>query len=174
MMVWKSTLVAILILQLITWGGGQDIDPDALLKLSFPPAKPTLSNLYAVCLHGNGRARYPASCFPSSSYAYAHRAGNAVNRLEAWFGQCCYGGVATGKGQILCCAEQAWKTSLSQFCIDEFSIMTVAHECCDVKGEDRWNCFNKQAANPSYQPLPDFNAPMIPPDRIFNWDPNTC
>lgn len=89
---------------------GQDIDPEALVDSSFPPAKPSLANLNAICLYGIGRARYPASYFPSSGYAYARRAGNAVNRLEAWFSQCCHGGVAWGKGQILSCAKQAVST----------------------------------------------------------------
>ncbi len=90
--------------------GGQITDPNVLMESSFPPARPSVNNLNAVCLYGNGRPRYPAFCFPSSSYAYAHRAGNAVNRLESWLGQCCFGGLALGNGQILCCAKQAVST----------------------------------------------------------------
>ncbi|KAI7798984.1 putative extracellular matrix protein 1-like [Triplophysa rosa] len=173
-MVWTSTLFTILILQFISLGGGQNIDPDVQLESSFPPAKPSLTNLNAICLHGSGRARYPASSFPPSGYAYARRAGNAVNRLEAWFSQCCNGDVARGNEQILCCAKQAWEAALSQFCTEEFSTMTLAHECCEQKGEDRWKCFTKQAPNPSYQSLPGYLAPVVPQDRIFTWDPNTC
>ncbi|KAF4100622.1 hypothetical protein G5714_018818 [Onychostoma macrolepis] len=144
------------------------------MESSFPPARPSANNLNAVCLYGNGRPRYPAFCFPSSSYAYAHRAGNAVNRLESWLNQCCYGGLALGNGQILCCAKQAWETALSYFCTEEYSTMTLVNECCEKNGEERWNCFERQAPNPSYQPLCGYTAPLITPDTIFTWDPNTC
>ncbi|KAA0710193.1 hypothetical protein E1301_Tti016730 [Triplophysa tibetana] len=173
-MVWTSTILSILILQFISLGGGQNTDPDVLLKSSFPPAQPSLMNLNAICLHGSGRARYPASIFPPSGYAYARRAGNAVNRLEAWFSQCCNEDVARGNGEILCCAKQAWEAALSQFCTEEFSTMTMPHECCERRGEDRWNCFTTQAPNPYYKSLPGNLAPVVPADRIFTWDPNTC
>lgn len=174
-----------------------------LLKSNFPPARPSDNNLKAICLYGNGRPRYPAARFPSSSYAYARRAGKAVNRLEAWFSQCCYGGFTYGNRQILCCAEQAvstqnekhmsfyfsnseqknnclfplflqWKAALSRFCIEEYSTMTLVHECCEKKGEERWNCIKSRAPNPFYQPLSGYRAPIIPPDRILTWNPNTC
>lgn len=154
--------------------GGQITDPNLMMESSFPPARPSVNNLNAVCLYGNGRPRYPAFCFPSSSYAYAHRAGNAVNRLESWLGQCCFGGLALGNGQILCCAKQAWQTALSYFCIEEYSTMTLVHECCEKNGEEKWNCFERRAPNPSYQPLCGYTAPLITPDTIFTWDPNTC
>ncbi|XP_051526387.1 extracellular matrix protein 1-like [Myxocyprinus asiaticus] len=170
---WKSTLVTIFIIQLTSLGGGQNTHPDVLLGSDFPPARPSLNNLNAICLHGNGRSRYPASYFPPSGYAYARRAGKAINRVEAWFSDCCFGGVAQGNEQILCCANKAWETALSHFCIEEFSTMTLPHKCCEKKGEDRWNCFERLASNPSYQPLPGYIAPVIPPDRIFTWDPNT-
>ncbi|KAK9957852.1 hypothetical protein ABG768_012056 [Culter alburnus] len=173
-MVWKITLVTTLILHLISLGGGQNIDPGVLLKSNFPPARPSDNNLKAICLYGNGRPRYPAAHFPSSSYAYARRAGKAVNRLEQWFSQCCYGGLAYGNRQILCCAEQAWETTLSRFCIEEYSTMTLVHECCEKKGVERWKCFESRAPNPFYRPLSGYRAPIIPPGRIFTWDPNTC
>ncbi|XP_026087276.1 extracellular matrix protein 1-like [Carassius auratus] len=170
-MIWKSTLLTTLILHLISFEGGQSIDPDVMLKSCFPPARPSSTNINAICLYGNGRPRYPASYFPPSSHAYARRAVKAVNRLESWFEQCCYGGLSHGNGQILCCAEQAWKNSLSHFCIEEYSIKTMVHECCEKKGDERLSCFDRQAPNPSYQPMCGYNAP---PDRIFSWDPNTC
>lgn len=179
-----------------------------MLGLSFPPARPSVNNLKAACLYGSGRPRYPASFFPSSSYAYARRAGKAVNRLESWLGQCCYGRLARGAAQILCCAEQAvstqhkkhvlskshfttalitrissemyfylcrqWETALAHFCIEEYSTKTLAHECCEKKGKERWNCFERQAPNPSYKPLSGYIAPIIKPDRIFTWKPNAC
>ncbi|KTG37074.1 hypothetical protein cypCar_00007869 [Cyprinus carpio] len=170
-MIRKSTLLTTLILHLISLEGGQSIDPDVMLKSCFPPARPSVTNINAICLYGNGRPRYPASYFPSSGHAYARRAVNAVNRLESWFDQCCYGGLSLGNGQILCCAEQAWKNTLSYFCVEEYSTKTLVHECCEKKGEERWNCFESQAPNPSYQPMCGYTAP---PDRIFTWDPNTC
>ncbi|XP_059411223.1 extracellular matrix protein 1-like [Carassius carassius] len=144
------------------------------MESSFPPARPSVNNINSACLYGNGRPRYPAFCFPPSGYAYAQRAGKAINRIESWLGQCCYGGLTTGNGQTLCCAKQAWETALSYFCIEEYSTMTLVHECCEKKGEERWNCFERRAPNPSYQPLCGYIAPMIPPDMNFNWDPKTC
>ncbi|XDV34160.1 hypothetical protein PO909_004357 [Leuciscus waleckii] len=173
-MFWKNTLVTTLILHLISLGVGQIFYPEVQLESNFPPARPTVYNLEAICLYGNGRPRYTDSSFPSSGYAYARRAGKAVNRLEAWFSRCCYGGLAQGNEQILCCAKQAWRTALSHFCIEEYSTMTLVHECCEKKREQRWNCFKKNAANPYYQPLSGYTAPVISPDRIFTWDPNTC
>ncbi|XP_043074199.1 extracellular matrix protein 1 [Puntigrus tetrazona] len=172
-MVWKSALAA-LILHLISLSGGQIIDPNLLIETSFPPARPSYNNLNAACLYGNGRPRHPAFCFPMNSYAYTQRAGKAVNRIESWLGQCCYAGLAFGARQILCCAKQAWKTALSYFCIEEYSTMTLVHECCEKKGEERWKCFEKRAPNPSYQPVCGYIAPPIPPDDIFTWDPKTC
>ncbi|RXN05426.1 extracellular matrix 1-like protein [Labeo rohita] len=164
--------------RIFTWdpntSDGRNIDPPVQLEPYFPPAKPSLENLNAVCVHGNGRPRYPASCLPSSGYGYIRRAGIAVNRVEAWFSQCCQRGVAQGDQQVLCCAKQAWETALSHFCIEEHGTMTLVHECCEKKGEERWNCFEKQAPNPSYQPLSGYTAPVITPDRIFTWDPNNC
>ncbi|XP_039534474.1 extracellular matrix protein 1 [Pimephales promelas] len=174
-MFWKSTLVVTtLILHLISLGVGQKLYPEVLLESNFPPARPSYYNLKAICYYGNGRPRFPDSIFPSSGYAYARRAGNAVNRLETWFSWCCYRGSAYVNEQTLCCAKQAWKTALSQFCIEEYSTMTLVHECCEKKKEERWNCFQKKAANPFYRPLSRYRAPMISPKGSFRWDPNTC
>lgn len=67
----------------------------------------SLENLNAICVHGNGRPRFPASCISSSHYRYFHRAGTAVNRVEAWFSECCQKGVSYGCQQIVWCAKQA-------------------------------------------------------------------
>ncbi|KAK7139251.1 hypothetical protein R3I93_016398 [Phoxinus phoxinus] len=144
------------------------------LEPYFPPAKPSLENLNAICLHGNGRPRFPASSISSSHYGYFHRAGTAVNRVEVWFSECCQKGVTYGCQQIVCCAKQAWETALSLFCFEEYSAMTSAHECCEKQGEERWNCFERQAPNPTFQPLSGYRAPIVPLDMIFTWDPNTC
>ncbi|XP_051526389.1 extracellular matrix protein 1-like isoform X2 [Myxocyprinus asiaticus] len=169
----KASLITVLTLQL-TLGGGRNIDPQVHIKPYFPPALPTLENLNTLCLQGNGRPRYPASCLPASGYGYVHRAGNAVNKIEAWFSQCCNRGVAQGNKQILCCAKQAWKTGLSHFCFEEYATMDLTHKCCKKKGKGRWNCFEEQAPNPSYLPLPSYTAPLIPLDQIFTWDPKIC
>lgn len=73
----------------------------------FPPACPTAHNLAAICHHGQGRPRYPASFFPGSGASHFRRRGNAINRLESWFSLCCSGQVAQQTNQILCCAQQA-------------------------------------------------------------------
>lgn len=86
---------------------GRNIDPEVQLKPYFPPARPSVENLNALCSNGASRPRYPKSCIPPSAHASVRRAGTAVNRVEAWFSQCCQRGVAQGDQQILCCVKQA-------------------------------------------------------------------
>uniref|UniRef100_A0A3Q3KG02 Extracellular matrix protein 1a n=2 Tax=Monopterus albus TaxID=43700 RepID=A0A3Q3KG02_MONAL len=139
-----------------------------------PPARPTVRNLAAICHCGQGRPRYLASFFPSSGASHFRRRGSAINRLESWYSLCCSGQVAHSSSQILCCARQAWHQALSQFCVDEFSVMTVPYLCCEAKGDARWMCFNSELPNPNYYPVPDYTAPKVPLEPGFTFNPYAC
>ncbi|XP_039976857.1 extracellular matrix protein 1 [Xiphias gladius] len=140
----------------------------------FPPARPTAQNLAAICHQGQGRPRYLASFFPASGASHFRRRGNAINRLESWYSLCCSGQVAQQSHQILCCAQQAWKQALSQFCDEEYATMTVSYECCKHNGDARWTCFDSELPNPNYNPTPGYTAPQIPMEPGFTFSPNSC
>ncbi|XP_035537390.1 extracellular matrix protein 1 [Morone saxatilis] len=140
----------------------------------FPPARPTAQNLAAICYQGQGRPRYPASFFPSSGASHFCRRGKAINRLESWYTVCCSTLAAEQSTQILCCAEQAWKQALSQFCVEEYSTMTVPYECCADRGEAQWMCFDRELPNPDYYPTPGYTAPPAPLEPGFIFSPNAC
>ncbi|XP_049890550.1 extracellular matrix protein 1-like [Epinephelus moara] len=136
----------------------------------FPPACPTAQNLAAICNQGQGRPRYPPSFFPNSRVSHFRRRGNAINRLESWYSQCCSG----QSNQILCCAQQAWKQALSQFCVEEYSTMTLPYVCCADRGDARWRCFDSELPNPNYEATPGYTAPAVPDEPGFIFNPNTC
>ncbi|XP_072226255.1 extracellular matrix protein 1-like [Leuresthes tenuis] len=143
-------------------------------NVPFPPARPTPQNLNAICTHGGGRPRYPDSFFPASSFSHLRRCGKAINRLESWYSLCCSGQIAQQPNQKVCCAQQAWKQALSQFCEQEASIMTLAYECCEYEGEARWTCFNSELPNPNYSPTAGYVAPVMSPVQGFTFDSNAC
>ncbi|XP_047461460.1 extracellular matrix protein 1-like [Mugil cephalus] len=140
----------------------------------FPPACPTAQNLAAICHYGQGRPRYPDSFFPRSGSSHFRRRGNAINRLESWYSVCCSGQVAQQSSLILCCAQQAWKQALSQFCTEEYSTMTLAYECCEDRGDARWVCFDSELPNPDYSPTPGYTAPAVPLEPGFSFNANAC
>ncbi|XP_034456110.1 extracellular matrix protein 1 [Hippoglossus hippoglossus] len=144
------------------------------IDVPFPPARPTAQNLAAICHQGQGRPRYPAGFFPRSGSSHYQRRGNAINRLESWYHLCCSGQVAQQSHQILCCAQQAWKQTLSQFCVEEYSIKTMPYECCKGKGDARWTCFDSKLPNPDYSPTPGYTAPSVPEEPGFTYNINTC
>ncbi|KAM6899918.1 extracellular matrix protein 1 [Xenentodon cancila] len=143
-------------------------------NVPFPPALPTFKNLANICHQGQSRPRYPDSFFPTSGVSHFRRRGAAINRLESWYSLCCSGQVAQQASQILCCAQQAWKQALSHFCVEEFSTMTAVYECCESKGEPRWQCFNSKLPNPNYSPTPGYTAPAMPSEPGFTFEPNAC
>ncbi|CAK6949276.1 extracellular matrix protein 1-like [Scomber scombrus] len=140
----------------------------------FPPALPTAENLAAICHNGNGRPRYPDSFFPGSRFSHWKRRGNAINQMESWYSLCCSGQVAQQSSQILCCAQQAWKQALSQFCVEEFSTMTRAYKCCREKGDAQWTCFDSELPNPNYDPTPGYTAPQLPLELGFTFNADAC
>ncbi|XP_070703181.1 extracellular matrix protein 1 [Pempheris klunzingeri] len=177
-MIWTGGLTGFWIIALLTLHGA-DMGESQRNSLNepdvpFPPACPTAQNLAAVCHHGQGRPRYPASFFPRSGASHFRRRGDAINRLESWYTWCCNVQLAHQSSQILCCAQQAWKQALSQFCVDEYSTMTLPYECCADRGDARWTCFNSELPNPDYNPTPGYTAPPVPEEPGFNFDENAC
>ncbi|XP_041868425.1 extracellular matrix protein 1-like [Melanotaenia boesemani] len=143
-------------------------------NVPFPPACPTSDNLANLCNYSNERPRYQDSFFPASGASHFRRRGHAINRMESWYSSCCGGLVEKQPSEVLCCAKQAWKQALSQFCVEEYSTMTMAYECCQYKGDARWICFDSELPNPDYSPIPGYTAPEMPPELGFTFDPTAC
>ncbi|XP_072303263.1 extracellular matrix protein 1 [Eucyclogobius newberryi] len=139
----------------------------------FPPASPTAENIAALCYNGKSRHRYPAHSIPSSWSSHFRRRATAINRLESWYQFCCSAPV-TQPGIVLCCTQQAWMQSLSQFCVDEFSTMTAAYDCCRLQGPARWTCFSTEPFNPSYSPTLEYSAQFTPHTEGFVFKNDEC
>ncbi|XP_069041055.1 extracellular matrix protein 1 isoform X2 [Lepisosteus oculatus] len=144
-------------------------------QVPFPPAQPLTDNLLNICRYGDQRPRYPPDSLPHTGFSHLRRYGDTINRLESWYQVCCHGDRAVK----LCCAQQAWRESLSQFCEEEFSIKTRHHHCCRQEGGARWDCFARDAPNPTYLPPagPEVThrTPVHDPEIPgFTFDPLAC
>ncbi|XP_051246006.1 extracellular matrix protein 1 [Dicentrarchus labrax] len=177
-MIWIGGLTGFWIIALLTFHSANvgETQRNSLNEpdVPFPPARPAAQNLAAICHQGQGRPRYPASFFPGSGASHFRRRGKAINRLESWYTVCCSELAAEQSTQILCCAQQAWRQALSQFCVEEHSTMTLPYECCADGGEARWMCFNSELPNPDYNPTPGYTAPPVLPEPGFMFSPNAC
>lgn len=140
--------------------------------VQFPLARPTSENIQAICLDGERRPRYPDSYFPASGYGVNKRQADAVNTLEAWFGNCCRDNQTTDV--TLCCATQAWEKSISHFCEVDFSIKAPHFHCCKIRGSERLSCFDNSAKNPNYNPTEGESVQSVPPKAQFSFDPQSC
>ncbi|XP_076844578.1 extracellular matrix protein 1 [Brachyhypopomus gauderio] len=142
-------------------------------SIPFPPARPTHSNRQAICRHSSHRPRYPKDTLPSSGYGYLYRQAHAVNQLESWFSECCSGDTEKEE-MILCCLQQAWKQSLSDFCEAEFMVKTSHYHCCKKKEEaEKWQCFETHAPHHSYQATDHKSWTNIPGSPL-KFNPSTC
>ncbi|XP_034016893.1 extracellular matrix protein 1 [Thalassophryne amazonica] len=167
-------IISLLTLQCSIVGAPQsprhsDSEPD----VPFPPASPTAENLAAICNFGNFRPRYLPNFFPKNGFSHFRRRGNAINHLETWYISCCDGQISDSQ-QVLCCAQQAWKQALFQFCMDEYGTMTAPYWCCEEKADARWECFDREPPNPGYDQTPDYIAPALPPESGFTFNSSTC
>ncbi|XP_052433676.1 extracellular matrix protein 1 isoform X7 [Carassius gibelio] len=128
--------------------GPRSVGPRMGPEVDFPPAFPNTGNLQDICQFSKAPVRYPRDMFPQSGFGREHRQADAINQLQSWYGVCC--GINGTPEEQICCAEQAWKKSLSDYCTEEFSIKTSHYFCCKKRGKARWSCFDKEASDSSY------------------------
>lgn len=55
----------------------------------FPPGRPSLSNLGALCAAGRKKPSYGPWNLPQTSFSHLSRQGEALNQLELQFNRCC-------------------------------------------------------------------------------------
>ncbi|KAM3824915.1 extracellular matrix protein 1 [Vipera latastei] len=120
-----------------------------LYKLEdFPPGRPSLDNLEALCSVGRRKPSYGPWNLPQTSFSHLSRQGEALNQLEVQFTRCC----RLAQEQKLSCASNEWEKSLTRFCKQEFSVKTRPFHCCRVGARKaRLACFASQAPFPAYQ-----------------------
>ncbi|XP_062847538.1 extracellular matrix protein 1 isoform X2 [Trichomycterus rosablanca] len=141
----------------------------------FPLGRPTLNNIFAICHYSGRRSWYPKEKLPDSGFGSIIRQIKANNKLEYWFPVCCGNNSTQDEELTLCCAEQAWKESLADFCWEELSIKTIPFHCCKLDGSEIWKCFEKFAVDHDY--LPTNQSLWTPSPSIienFDFNPSTC
>ncbi|XP_056090896.1 extracellular matrix protein 1 [Rhinichthys klamathensis goyatoka] len=144
---------------------GPDVD--------FPPSFPNAGNLKDICQFSKAPVRYQKDMLPSTGFGYAVRQAEAVNQLQSWYSVCC--GINGSQEVKTCCAEQAWKKSLSAYCTQEFSIKTSHYFCCKKNGKARWSCFDKEASDSSYHVSSEVSNVKTPQKiRGFKFNSRTC
>ncbi|XP_061103198.1 extracellular matrix protein 1 [Conger conger] len=113
--------------------------------ISFPPGRPTPSNIGRICRLRKLRPRYNLKCLPSNSYGWLERQSKAINRMEKAIKQCC-------KGQNeVACANGKWKVVMDRYCAEEHSVKDSPFPCCDLpQGPDRYSCLSSHAPHPRY------------------------
>ncbi|CAM4698126.1 unnamed protein product [Leuciscus chuanchicus] len=142
-------------------------------KVDFPPSFPSAGNLKDICQFSKAPVRYQMDTFPSSGFGYAFRQAEAVNKLQSWYSVCC--DINGSQEEKICCAEQAWKKSLSAYCNQEFSIKTNHYFCCKKKGTARWSCFDKEAPDSSYHVSSEVSNVKTPQKiRGFKFNSTAC
>ncbi|XP_073703378.1 extracellular matrix protein 1 [Garra rufa] len=151
----------------------RSMGPRMAPEVHFPPAFPTISNLRDICRFHKAPVRYPKDTFPQTGYGSEHRQADAVNQLQSWYGVCC--AINGTEEEQVCCAEQAWKKSLSAFCAVEFSIKTSHYYCCKTSGKARWSCFDKEGSHSSYE-VSDEVSNCDTPQKIrgFKYNASAC
>nr|XP_055066442.1 extracellular matrix protein 1-like isoform X2 [Misgurnus anguillicaudatus] len=141
--------------------------------IHFPPAFPSISNLEDICQFSKASVRYPKHMFRPGVFQSEQRQADAVNRLQGWYGVCC--GIGGSKAEKICCAEQAWRKTLSDFCFEEVTIKNVPDVCCQKKGKAKWKCFDKEASATSYDiPILDSNVDIPRKLQGFKYNPKYC
>ncbi|KAK7157350.1 hypothetical protein R3I93_008740 [Phoxinus phoxinus] len=142
-------------------------------EVYFPPSFPNAGNLKDICQFSKAPVRYPKDMLPSSGFGIEVRQAEAVNQLQSWYSVCC--GINGSQEEKICCAEQAWKKSLSAYCTQEFSIKTSHYFCCKKKGKARWSCFDKEASDSSYDvSSEDSNVKSPQKIRGFKFNSRAC
>lgn len=75
----------------------------------FPPGRPSLSNLQALCAVGRKKHSYGPWNLPQTSFSHLSRQGEALNQLELQFTRCCQ----LAEDQKLPCASNEVSDPLS-------------------------------------------------------------
>ncbi|KAF4103500.1 extracellular matrix protein 1 [Onychostoma macrolepis] len=153
--------------------GPRSMGPKMVPEVDFPPAFPNTRNLQDICRFSKALVRYPKDMFPQNGFGREHRQADSINQLQSWYSVCC--GVNGTPEEKICCAEQAWKKSLSAYCTEEFSIKTSHYFCCKKNGKTRWSCFDKEASDSSYHVSSEVSIGNTPRKiRDFKYNSGAC
>ncbi|XP_042596467.1 extracellular matrix protein 1-like isoform X2 [Cyprinus carpio] len=151
----------------------RSVGPSMVPEVDFPPAFPNIGNLQDICRFSKAPVRYPKDMFPQSGFGHEHRQADAINQLQSWYGVCC--GINGAPEEQICCAEQAWKKSLSAYCEIESGIKTVQYFCCMKRGKAKWSCFDKEASDSSYHISSEVSHGRTPKKiRGFKYNSSAC
>ncbi|XP_067305265.1 extracellular matrix protein 1 [Pseudorasbora parva] len=153
--------------------GPRSIGPRNGPNVDFPPSFPNKGNLRDICQFSKAPTRYQKEKFPRSGFGMEHRQADAVNQLQSWYSVCC--DINLTQEEQICCAEQAWKKSLSAYCTKEFSIKTSHYFCCKESKKARWSCFEKEASESSYHVSSEVSNVKTPQKvRGFKYNSQAC
>ncbi|KAG8147019.1 hypothetical protein E2320_014083 [Naja naja] len=126
----------------------------------FPPGRPSLSNLGALCSAQRKKPSYGPWNLPQTSFSHLVRQGEALNQLELQFTRCCQ----LDEDQKLPCASNEWEKCLARYCKQEFSTKTLPFHCCRAGDrEARLSCFSRQAPFPKFEGLQTPSPPTASP-----------
>ncbi|KAL1259136.1 hypothetical protein QQF64_009713 [Cirrhinus molitorella] len=151
----------------------RSMGPRMAPNVDFPPAFPTTINLQDICQFSKAPVRYPKDTFPQDGFGREVRQAEAVNQLQSWYAVCC--AIDGTQEEQVCCAEQAWKKSLSAYCTQEFGIKTSHYHCCKKSGNARWSCFDKEGIHSSYQVFSEVSdSDTSKKIRGFKYNPTAC
>lgn len=85
-----------------------------LYKLEdFPPGRPSLGNLQALCSVGRKKPSYGPWNLPQTSFSHLSRQGEVLNQLEAQFTRCCQ----LAQDQKLSCATNEVSVPPAPLCV---------------------------------------------------------
>ncbi|KAM9806841.1 extracellular matrix protein 1-like [Syngnathus typhle] len=117
-------------------------------EINFPPGRPTVDNMEALCRNQKQRPLYSLKCLPSSGFELLSRKAKIINRVEKGYKQCCK------KNQdALACAQQKWSDALRRFCSSK-KAGKVDYECCSGSTTDeRLECFQSASPDPQYNEM---------------------
>lgn len=86
-------------------------------EINFPPGRPSVHNVEALCRNQKQRPLYSIKCLPSTGYELLARQAKIINRVEKGYKQCCK------KNQdVLVCAEQKVERQTTFFPIIMFRV----------------------------------------------------
>lgn len=113
-------------LSLLLCHSGPRIQHSKRPSITFPLARPTTDNIFAICDYSNCRPRYTKDMLPRNGFGYVHRQASAVNRLESWFTVCCSHDTQDEE-LTLCCAQQAVRTQADCWHMIPYNLYSVIH-----------------------------------------------